>query len=368
MLKVVRWTAVAALGWLAGGRTSATANDLSRDEEVIFFPTAALYDKAAPTVTFFVHGWCFEPEQDSLRRQALLNELVDKLQLDQDAATEKIFRERGARFLVDNERNQNLLIRLGPRDVALSTSEANGHIRSLVTIPTNEVARLGKPRPGGGAVLEYKLTTPAGDRRTFAGKAHLLAPEGWSVVSDIDDTIKDSNVLDKRELMRNTLLRDFKPVAGMAAAYAGWLRGGAAFHYVSGSPWQLYPPLAEFCTKHGFPEGSFQLRYFRVQDGSALAMLDAPEAYKLGAIAELMKSFPKRKFLLVGDTGEKDPEVYGEAARRHPGRVHLIAVRNITGETLDNPRLQAAFKDVPRANLVLFREAGELPSLDAIGK
>jgi phosphatidate phosphatase APP1 len=195
-----------------------------------------------------------------------------------------------------------------------------------------------------------------------------VTPQGWSVISDIDDTIKDSNVLDKKELMRNTLLREFKPVTGMSKVYADWARGGAAFHYVSGSPWQLYPPLGEFCTKNGFPSGSFQLRYFRLQDGSALSLLQAPDQYKQGAIAELLKTFPQRKFILVGDTGEKDPEVYGEAARKHPGRVHLIAVRNVTKETLEGARLQAAFAGLPPASLLLFDEAGQLPNLDAVGK
>jgi len=57
------------------------ANDLSRDEEVVFFPTSSSFDKAAPSVTFFVHGWCYEPEANSIRRQALLDELVDALLL-----------------------------------------------------------------------------------------------------------------------------------------------------------------------------------------------------------------------------------------------------------------------------------------------
>jgi phosphatidate phosphatase APP1 len=217
-------------------------------------------------------------------------------------------------------------------------------------------------------MIQFRLVTRRGDDRIFAGRAHLLAPEGWSVVSDIDDTIKDSNVLDKRELIRNTFLRDFKPVDGMADAYTAWARGGAAFHYVSASPWQLYPPLAEFLEQQRFPSGSFQLRHFRIQDGSAWAMLHASQEYKLAAITELLARFPRRKFILVGDTGEHDPEVYGETARRHPGRVQLIAVRNITNEALANARLTAAFQGVPSANVRLFNDAAALPSLRDLAK
>lgn len=353
---------------IGGFTMTASANDLSRDEEFLFFPTSALFDPAAPTFTFFVHGWCYEPENDSIRRQALLSALVEKFELDKDAATEKFFRERAARFLVDNESGQNLLVRLGPKDVALPVTEANGHTRSFMTLPTAEVRKMLTPHGAAAATIDYRLTMPAGDRRTFSGRTYLVGPEGWSVVSDIDDTIKDSNVLDKRELMKNTLVREFKPVADMAKVYTGWARAGAAFHYVTGSPWQLHPSLAEFCTKQGFPGGSFMHRYFRVQDGTALSLLQAPEAFKLGTIAPIFKDFPKRKFILVGDTGERDPEVYGDLARRHPGRVQLIAVRNVTDESLDNPRMQAAFAGLSSTQILLFREAGELPSLDAIGK
>jgi phosphatidate phosphatase APP1 len=110
------------------------------------------------------------------------------------------------------------------------------------------------------------------------------------------------------------------------------------------------------------------LRYFRVQDGSAQAMLGAPEVFKRQSIESLFTDFPRRKFVLVGDTGEKDPEVYGETARRHPDRVRLIALRNITDETASNPRLTAALKDVPGVRVILFRDAGELPPLKDLAK
>jgi hypothetical protein len=353
---------------LAAMASFAAANDLDRDEEVLFFPTSGLFDPAAPQFTFFVHGWCYEPELDSLRRNAALNALVNEFGLDQDAVAEKLFVDRARRFLADNERGQNLLIRLGPRDVAIPVTEPNGHTRAFLSLPTAEARRISTPRGAAAATIDFRLVTPSGDRRVFPGRVHLVGPEGYSVVSDIDDTIKDSNVLDKRELLRNTFVREFKPVPGMADAYKGWEREGAAFHYVSGSPWQLYPPLAEFALKAGFPSGSYQLRYFRIQDGSAAALLQAPEIFKSGALDQLFKDFPRRKFVLVGDTGERDPEVYGEATRRHPGRVQLVALRNVTGETPANARLSAAMRGFPAERVVLFRDASELPKLADLAK
>lgn len=342
---------------------SARGNDLDRDEEVVFFPTAALLDPDAPNVTFFVHGWVYEPEDNSLRRQVALKALVKVLDLDDDAATQGIFVDRARRFLVDNESSQQLVIRVGPREVTLSKSEDNGHIRALLTLPTADAQRLLKPAAVAPPTLSYRAVTSRGDARLFAGTVHLLSPEGWSVVSDIDDTIKVSNVLDRRELMRNTMLREFQAVDGMAAVYVDWQREGAAFHYVTGSPWQLYQPLEEFVQRRGFPAGSFTMRYFRVQDGSAVAMLSAPETYKRTSIETLLRDFPRRKFALVGDTGEKDPEIYGDLARRFPQQVRFVGLRNITNDTLESDRMKAALRDVPAERTLLFREPSELPKL-----
>src|SRR4051812_34978891 len=91
------------------------ANDLSSDEEFLFFPTSALLDPTAASVTFSVHGWCYEPKRDSKSRQKLLDLLVDKFDFDQQDATGELFRDRAARFLFDNEGGQKLILRLGTR-------------------------------------------------------------------------------------------------------------------------------------------------------------------------------------------------------------------------------------------------------------
>ncbi len=93
------------------------------------------------------------------------------------------------------------------------------------------------------------------------GLVQLLESEGESVISDIDDTIKITEIPAGTEVvLRNTFLRDFAEVPEMAQIYRALLPK-KAFHYVSGGPWQLYGPLAEFLiSKVGFPIGSFHLR------------------------------------------------------------------------------------------------------------
>ena len=324
------------------------------------------FDASAPTTQFFIHGWIFEPEADSKSRTLLLANLAAGLSLAEHERLSPVFQERARLFLVDNERDQKLIARVAARQVPLTASQPNGHFRSLVTLPTGELRKAMRPPGVTTGTLPYSLLTPKGDARSFNGRVHLIGPEGWSIVSDIDDTIKVSNVLDKGELMRNTFLREFRAVDGMAVAYRGWSQAGAAFHYVSGSPWQLYPALAKFADDADFPQGSYHLRTFRLQDGSSNELLGSPKDYKLRTIEPILQAFPRRKFVFVGDSGEQDPEVYGELARRHPAQVRLIVIRNITEETLGNVRLAAAFRDVPAERCLLFREPAELPGAKQI--
>ncbi len=337
------------------------ADDLDRDEQVEFFPTAALLDPAAERTTLVVHGRIYEPEPDSPWRRQLLERLCELLELDPAERSGKLFLDRAAKFLVDNERRQRIDVRFGARTVTLAPSAADGHSQSLVTLPTVEVRRLQTVAAGGGVpTLRFLAGGASRDPRTFSGRVHLLAPTGLSIVSDVDDTIKDSNVLDRRELIRNTFLRDYRAVAGMAEVYRRWEAAGAAFHYVSASPWQLYADLEAFRVAERLPAGSMTLRRFRLSDGTAAALVGSSEVFKRTTIEALMTTFPRRTFVFVGDSGERDPEIYGELARRRRAQTALIAIRLVTDDAPDGARLQAAFRDVDPARIVLFREASEL--------
>jgi len=76
--------------------------------------------------------------------------------------------------------------------------------------------------------------------KVFKCTIYVLAFYGVSIISDIDDTIKISNVVNKRSLLKNTFYNYFKPVDGMNELYQKWSEQNCQFHYVSSSPWQLY--------------------------------------------------------------------------------------------------------------------------------
>jgi phosphatidate phosphatase APP1 len=192
---------------------------------------------------------------------------------------------------------------------------------------------------------------------------HLIEPAGLSIVTDIDDTIKHSEVACKRTLLTNTFLRPFEAIPGMAPLFREWSAEGAAIHYVSSSPWQLYEHLAAHLTSEGFPAGSFHLRSFRLRDHVLRRILMLRRSGKLGVIRTLFRLFPQRRFLLVGDSGEHDPEIYGALARRFPSQVVGILIRDLPGVHDMRRRYARAFRRLDQSLIRLYRDASELADI-----
>jgi len=341
----------------AGGSLAGTA--LRSDEQVRFHDGLA-HAIADGRWRFCVDAWVFEPE----RRPGAATLLAASLGVDRDAlsADERArFDARVGLFLADDERGKRPVIRIEgvADDVVLPASDADGRIRHCVD--------LASPPPPG----RWWRFDGAG-----AGRALVLPIAGLSVVSDIDDTIKDTRVLDRHAMLMNTFVRPFKPVAGMAEAYraidaaaSGSPEGGTRFHYLSGSPHPLQSALAGFLREQGFPEGSLHLREVQVIED--LFGETGTFAHKRAVLDALMAAAPARRFVLVGDSGERDPEIYGETARAWPGRVVAIRIRDVTGESREADRYASAFRDLPAALWAVFDDPTALGSdvawRDAVG-
>ena len=326
---------------------------LKPDERVILFPAAAHRSDDGQTWEVTLRGWVFEPEKDSVVRNRFLGELCDALDVEPGSEREKILRERLAWFLVDNERGKRIGVRIGAQTRLFPGSDEGGRFVETLTIPAAEagaIARDGR--------IETQVVLPEGDERRMTGVIELVEPVGLSVISDIDDTIKVSEVRDKVALLENTFARPFQPVPGMAERYRRWEIEGAAFHYVSSSPRQLHEPLAAFLRGAGFPAGELHLKDVRLKDRSILTLLDDPLDSKPAVIREVLRRYPGRTFLLVGDSGEKDPEVYGGIAREFRKQVRAIYIRDVTGEGAGSPRYADAFADLPRDLWHIFTDPG----------
>lgn len=325
------------------------SSTVSSDEEVILFPTLAL-PQADGQVELQVHGWIYEPEAELARAVPHSATLTSWLTADAfEPANCEHFAERSAPFLVDNEGGKTLTVTAEGQQQVLPPSDEDGHFQGKLTL---KVAPPSGGKPSGPIHVSILRSS---DQRSFEGHAYRLEPQGLSVVSDLDDTIKVSRVNNKEELMRNTFCRTFRAVPGMVELYRGWhKRLNASFHYVTASPWQLYGALAGFARDSGFPGGTWHMKRFRLWDRSALNLLEPQKDYKLSQITPLIESFPQRTFVLVGDSGEQDPEVYGELARRYPKQIKRIFIRDVTGEPRSETRFQQAFRGLPDALWTVF--------------
>jgi phosphatidate phosphatase APP1 len=344
------WGAVAT-AW-AGERE---VTRLKSDESIEIYPTLGRRVEGSWLVR--VEGRVFEREPRNWTLEAI-ERALDLQAADIGAEANRIFESRVRTLLTDGERGKVVWVEAGPARARMGESDADGSFCGELRL-TEAEARLAA-ESNSPARARLRVVLPVGDGRQFAGEACLLDDAGVSVVSDIDDTIKVSDVRDRRRLLRRTLIEPFAAVPGMAAVYTNWADRGARFHYVSGSPWQLYEPLADFIRVEKFPAGTFHLRKMRLTDRTLAEIFKSPREHKLRVIGGLMRDFPRRRFVLVGDSGEEDPEIYGELARTHPDQARRILIRDVTSEGRGAARYAAAFREVPPVKWAVFARPEEI--------
>ncbi|HJT34510.1 MAG TPA: phosphatase domain-containing protein [Pirellulales bacterium] len=340
--------------WLLAAATAAADDSVQPDETIVFFPTCAHYDPTEKVWQAPIHGWLFKPDERSLSRRFALGALRRALDLEPTPEEEPVFQKRGWPFVVESGEDREIAVQLGSRYLLLEAAESNGHCSGTVRLPAAEAKSLAR-----GRWLRYQALA-TDEKRVLAGAFELVPPEGVSIISDIDDTIKVTGVGNHRVVLQNTFLRTFEPVPGMPELYRRWAAAGAVFHYVTASPWQLYPPLDEFRAAAGFPAGSFEMQMFRFKDRTAFNLLTSPDELKRPAIEALLTTWPGRRFVCVGDSGQRDPEMYAALARKHPEQIARIYIRNVTHASPDDERFRKAFADLPAERWRLFDDPVEL--------
>lgn len=183
------------------------------------------------------------------------------------------------------------------------------------------------------AALEFKPThvrVLAHESLSAVQEVQVTESAGVSLISDIDDTIKRSNISGgTREIFRNTFVRELAglTVDGVKDWYNRMYSMGVGMHYCSNSPWQLYPVLTNYFKLSGLPPGSMHLKAY---NGMLQGIFEPVAERKKPVLERILSDFPERKFILVGDSGEADLEVYTELAVANPGRVLAIFIRDVT--------------------------------------
>lgn len=315
-------------------------SNLKPGQQATLFPSLAYYDDRRQRCRALVHGRVFVDGKVPLGTRLLLKGLKKAMKATPEQVASDTFQQRIDGFLAAPGRRRRIVLNIAGQHYRLRRkTRRNGAFYGTLSLPSEVMQDL--VRAEQSQALDMNLLQSTDSRGTIEptqGVIHYVPPTGISVISDIDDTIKMSDAPNRQELLANTFLRPFEVVAGMAELYQYWQSQGCDFHYVSSSPWQLYEPLADLCAVSHFPPGSMHLRYFRVRDEMFKRFRPVRRNSKVGIIAGIFKRLPKRRFILVGDSGEKDPEIYRFLAKRYPNHVAAILIRELAARPLTAKR------------------------------
>jgi phosphatidate phosphatase APP1 len=180
-------------------------------------------------------------------------------------------------------------------------------------------------------------TTWRGSTAVVAVPVLVVDPEArLAVISDLDDTVIETGITRGLEFLRLTLftsVTDRTPLPGAAELYRALTapRGGPdrPVFYLSTSPWNLYELLARFLVLRGFPAGPMLLTDWGPSRTNLFRI--TAEQHKLTLIRSLLAEHPGLRVVLVGDTGQLDPEIYATVAMESPARVRAVYVRRTVG-------------------------------------
>jgi phosphatidate phosphatase APP1 len=216
------------------------------------------------------------------------------------------------------------------------------------------------PLPVGDHEMGARLVVDRGFRTPPAeGRVRILPDEPIVIVlSDMDDTVIETGAKNLAAIAKNALLRNaaqLKPVPGVAAAYRAAIdEGAAAFFYLSGSPLNFHERFQHFHEQHGLPRGPIFLKNFGSEN------LTEQEGYKGRKLETLHEMLPRARLVMLGDSGEHDPEIYAAFRKRHPDNVVGIAIRKAHSDRNKEKSARTRFRGI-----TLVEDWAERPRLVA---
>jgi phosphatidate phosphatase APP1 len=163
------------------------------------------------------------------------------------------------------------------------------------------------------------------DRHATRLQVRVPGPQArFGIISDIDDTILETGVQRAGRMIRQTLTGSAltrTPFPGAPELYRDLAAEANPVFYDSSSPWNLHAFLVAFLEHQRFPLGPILLR--------DLLGTNAGHEPKSVRIEEILDLHPELSFVLLGDSGEQDPEIYAEIVRAYPGRILAVYIREV---------------------------------------
>ena len=167
------------------------------------------------------------------------------------------------------------------------------------------------------------------------------------VISDIDDTVMFTGVAEKLKMLYRLFVR--KPhrrtaFPGVASLYQALYRGQTEkgerpILYVSRGPWAIYEMLEAFFQMNRIPVGPILfLREWGISWRKPWPR--RAEAHKRELIDRMLALYDDMPCILIGDSGQHDPEVYTEVVKAYPDRIKAIYIRRVDSD----PQREAAIQ------------------------
>jgi Uncharacterized conserved protein len=154
----------------------------------------------------------------------------------------------------------------------------------------------------------------------------------FGIVCDVDDTVMVTALPRPLVAAWNSFVLDEharQPVPGMAVLLERLVRDhpGAPVIYLSTGAWNVAPTLIRFMRRHLFPPGALLLtdwgpthdRWFR-----------SGRAHKSDNLRRLADEFPHVKWMLIGDDGQHDDDLYTAFTSEFPEHVTAVAIRQLS--------------------------------------
>ena len=150
------------------------------------------------------------------------------------------------------------------------------------------------------------------------------------IISDVDDTIMITWLPRPMLALWNSFVLHTnarKAVPGISEFYKAIIEPGSPVFYLSTGAWNTAPTLSQFILEHGLPDGPLLLTDW---GPTPTGLFRSGKEHKMTQLRNLLIMFPHIKWILVGDDGQHDPEIYAEFARECPHQVAGIAIRSLS--------------------------------------
>ncbi len=271
------------------------------------------------------------------------------------------------RFETDKVKNTKLILKLSDGRTIETVTDSQGYFL-IDTVIDNLL-----PLTNSEGWLQYNISFAEGvfgrkiqEENSFLGEVLIPSKASkYGVISDIDDTIIHTGITSrfKWQVVKNTLFKKPEkriPLEGASDFYELLKKGiskndSNPVFYVSHSPWNLYLYLEVFLKKNSFPKGPILLRDFV---NPFVKKYKAEKPQKQKEISNILKTYPELPFVLIGDSGEHDPDIYLEIAEAHPGRILAIYLRNVNHKK-KMERVIALFKNYKTVPVLLVKDSKE---------